>query len=160
MNRANLVTFSILALLSTGSAARSNDVVCDREPVSMLFSPDNKWIAMVLEGSCSNGMNVTVSMDTVQLVPRASLQAVRLGSSPDEVEHDNDILAVDYYGHFENRPILKWTSPKDLQITIPNLAFPNLKKDSYQGVTIVLKYDPDDPVARERWRTEHGLPRQ
>src|SRR5262249_39795721 len=88
MNRANLITFSILALLATTPAARSNDVVCERQPVSMLFSPDDKWIAIVMEGTCSNQM-VTVSTDTVQLVSRETLQAVRLGSSPDQVEHDN-----------------------------------------------------------------------
>ena len=85
---------------------------------------------------------------------------MKLGSSPDQVEHDNDVLSVDYYGHFENRPILKWTSPQDLQITVPNLSTVGLKKNSYQGLVVTLKYDPDDPAAREKWRTEHGLPKQ
>jgi hypothetical protein len=160
MKRANLVAFSILSLLSTTLAARSNDVVCQREPISMLLSPDNDWIAMVQEGTCSNRLGVTVSTDIVQLVPREDLQTVKLGSTLDQPEHDNDILSLDYYGHFESRPTLKWISPKNLQITVPNISNIGLKKKSYRDVTITLRFEPDDPVAREKWRKERGLPKE
>jgi hypothetical protein len=112
---------------------------------------------LVREGVCFSG-NVTVSTDTVQLVPREASDAVKLPMSADEPSHENDVLVVDYYGHFENRPVLRWLAPQELQVTIPNISGIGLHKDSYRDVKISIRYEPDDPAARERWRKEHGLP--
>jgi hypothetical protein len=99
---------------------------------------------------CSDGGFLTVSTDTVQLARHEVTDVVHLAPRPDEPEHDNDILVVDYYGHPENRPLIQWLSSRELQITIPNLSGVGLRKSSYKGVDIVLKYQPDDQSAREK----------
>ena len=147
---------AVLALLSAALSARAG-AICERETIAMSVSPDNRWVALVREGECSSG-SVTVSTDTVQLLPREALQSVSLAQSSDNAEHENDVLVVDYYGRFQNRPILKWLSPQQLQITIPNISGIGLRKDSYHELGIAVRFDPDDAIARAKWRSEHGLP--
>jgi hypothetical protein len=84
------------------------------------------------------------------------MNEVSLASRSERAEADNDILVVDDYGHPENRPRLHWLSPERLQITIPNISSVGLQKSSYQGVDIVIKHEPDDPSAREKWLRERG----
>jgi hypothetical protein len=130
---------------------------CERETISAVVSPDNTWVALVQEGVCTGGF-VTVSTDTVQLTRRDLTDTIQLAQRFEAPQHENDILVVDYYGHAENRPVTRWLSPQKLQITIPNMSGIGLHKSNYQGVEIVIKYEPDDPAARERWRKERGLP--
>ncbi len=85
------------------------------------------------------------------------MNEVSLASRPEKAEAGNDVLVVDYYGHAENRPVLHWLSPRKLQITIPNISSIGLQRSSFQGVDIAVKYEPDDPPARERWLRERGL---
>jgi hypothetical protein len=144
------------AIVSTTTASYS-EAGCERETIAAVVSPDSRWVALIREGVCFAG-NVTVSTDTVQLVRREASDTVKLLGSADEPSHENDVLVVDYYGHFENRPILRWLAPQELQVTIPNLSGVGLQKSSYQDVKISIRYEPDDPAARERWRKEHALP--
>ena len=114
-------------------------------------------MALVQEGACSDGALVTISTDTVRLAQRALTDAIQLAPSVEKPEYENDILVVDHYGHPENRPLIQWISHQKLQITIPNISGVGLQKSSYQGVDMVIKYEPDDPAARERWQKERGL---
>jgi hypothetical protein len=150
------------SLLATGlvlsiSAAAAEDLLCERQTVAVLVSPENIWVALVEEGVCVSGP-VTVSTDTVRLVRRNSTSQILLAPRPEKPEQENDVLVVDYYGHAENRPNLRWLSPGKLQITIPNISAVGMQKTTYQGVDVVIKYEPDDPAAREKWRKERGLP--
>ena len=45
--------------------------------------------------------------------------------------------------------------PESCRYTIPNISGVGLQKSSYDGVDIVIKYEPDDAAAREKWRKEH-----
>jgi hypothetical protein len=128
-----------IAMLLTATAR--GEAACERETIAMLLSPDNKWVALVREGVCTGG-RITVSTDTVQLVPRDKLESIGLAHSPDEPQHENDVLVVDYYGHFENRPLLEWLSQNELQITIRNRKGVGLQKDNYQGLAIKLRSSP------------------
>jgi hypothetical protein len=164
MNRAsgaNLLWLAILAaaviLVNTLAPARG-EVECQRETISAMVSPDNAWVALVQEGVCSDGGFLTISTDTVQLARHDITDVVHLAPRPDKPEHDNDILVVDYYGHPENRPLIQWLSRRELQITIPYISGVGLQKSSYQEVDIILKYESDDPSARQKWLKEHGLP--
>jgi hypothetical protein len=134
------------------------EVACNREPIAMLLSPDNAWVALVHEGECSDGGFANTSTDVVKLVRREAIGAVELAPSPDRPDHENDVLVLDYYGHFEYRPVLKWLSARELQLTVPNISAIGLQKTSYQDVTIVVRYEPDNPTAREKWRKENRLP--
>jgi hypothetical protein len=155
-HRVRVMVVSTMISLGAVSASYGGED-CERETIAMTSSPDGKWMALVREGECSDGRIVTVSTDTVQLVPRSSLETIPLERSPDQPRHENDVLVVDYYGHFESRPVLQWLSPRQLQVTIPNLSGIGMQKSSYQDVAIVLRFDPDDPVAREKWRKQRDL---
>jgi hypothetical protein len=144
-------------IVANGVAMARGELECERQTISALVSPDNAWIALVQEGVCSDGGLVTISTDTVQLERRDLADTIYLAPRPDKAEHENDILVVDYYGHAENRPVTQWLSPSELQITIPNISGVGLHKSSYQGVDIILRYEPNDPAAREKWQNEHGL---
>jgi hypothetical protein len=150
-----IVLFAAGLIFSNGVAI-ARDLECERETISMSVSPDNTWVALVQEGWCSDGGFVTISTDTVRLARRDSIDQIQLAPRDEKPLHENDVLVVDYYGHAENRPLIQWLSPQRLQITVPNLSGGGLQKSRYQGVDIVIKYEPDDPAAREKWQREHG----
>jgi hypothetical protein len=49
----------------------------------------------------------------------------------------------------EKRPLLRWLSPQKLQVTIPNIYAIGLQKSRYEGIDMLLKYEPDDSEERE-----------
>jgi hypothetical protein len=123
---------SIMIMVSAVTASRG-EVTCERETIAMTSSPDGKWVALVREGECSDGRIVTVSTDTVQLVPGGSLNSNQIGTVPDQPTHENDVLVVSDYGRFENRPVLQWLSPRQLKVTIPNLSEIGIQKKQLSG---------------------------
>ena len=150
------------SLLATGlvlsiSTAVAEDLPCERQTVAVSVSPGDSWVASVEEGMCVSGP-VTVSTNTVRLMRRSSTNQISLASRPEKPEQENDVLVVDHYGHDENRPSLRWLSSGKLQITIPNISAVGMQKTTYQEVDVVIKYEPDDSAAREKWRKERGLP--
>jgi hypothetical protein len=150
---------STYAAVTLGDAAISqSEAECERETISMALSPDNQWIALVREGMCIAG-NITVSTDTVQIVRRAASDKIELLRSSDDPPHENDVLVVDYYGHSENRPVLRWIASHELQVTIPNLSSIGMQRSAYDDVKVTVRFEPDDPEAREKWRKERGLPK-
>jgi hypothetical protein len=151
-----LATITAGVMISNGLAI-AREVECERGTISMSVSPDDAWVALVQEGFCSDGGFVTVSIDTVRLVRRDLVDTIQLALHPEKSQYENDVLVVDYYGHWENRPLVQWLSAQRLQITIPNISGVGLQKSSYQGIDVAIKYEPDDPAVREKWRREHGL---
>jgi hypothetical protein len=153
------VLLPVMGLASLDRIAMGrDDLPCERETIALLVSPDNAWVALVQEGTCSSGL-VTISTDTIRLMRRDAVKEIVLASRSEQANYENDILVVDYYGRPESRPLLHWLSPGKLQITIPNISGVGLQKSSYQGVDIVIKHEPDDPAAREKWLRERGLHR-
>jgi hypothetical protein len=144
-----------LAGLIGEPALARDEQPCERRTVALSVSPDDTWVALVAEGTCSSGL-VTVSTDTVRLVSRDSLDAVSLASRSEKAEFENDVLVVDDYGRLKFRPLLQWLSPRKLQLMIPNISAIGLQKSSYRDVEIVIRYEPDDPAAREKWK-ERGV---
>ena len=136
------------------SATISAQAECERETIAALPSPDGKWIALVREGWCSDGGFVTVSTDSVRLVPHAAAETVTPALSADEPTHEGDVLVVGDYGRPENRPAPKWLSLRELQITIPNISDVGLRKDGYRDVHISVRHEPDDPAARAAWEKQ------
>jgi hypothetical protein len=105
-------------------------------------------VALVYEEVCSGeGLATTGITDTVQLLRRG-----------EEPKDENDVFAVEEHGNSVYRPLTQWLSPQKLKITIPNKSLIGLKKDSYEGIEVVTKYEPDDPAERERWLKSLGLP--
>jgi hypothetical protein len=121
------------------------------------MSPDDVWVALVQEYTCTDGYFVTTVTDTVQLTRRDATDAIQLGRHADESKHENDVLTLDEHGHPENRPLTRWLSAHKLQITVPNKSLIGLQKNYYQEIEIVIKYEPDDPAGREQWLRSLGL---
>jgi hypothetical protein len=151
-----IATISAGVMVSNGLAT-AREFECERGTISVLVSPDDAWVALVQEGVCSDGGFVTISTDTVRLVRRDLVDTIQLALRSEKPGHEKDVLVVDHYGHWENRPLIQWLSARKLQITIPNLSGVGLQKSIYQGIDVAIKYEPDDPAAREKWRREHGL---
>jgi hypothetical protein len=109
--------------------------------LSTLKSPDERWDAVVQEEVCSDGAFVTTVAGVIQLVPHGQ-----------KLRPEDDVFAAGYESQ-EPRP--RWTSPSNLEITVPNLSAIGVQKQSHEGVAISIKFEPDAPVARERFWREH-----
>lgn len=141
-----------------GTALALDKPGCERQAISMLISPDDMWVALVHEDVCSDGAFVTTVTDTVQLARRDAIDAIKLATHADVPKHENDVFAVDVYGYSQLRPLTRWLSLKKLQVTVPNKSLIGLQKPSYEGIEIVVKFEPDDPAGREQWLKSFGLP--
>jgi hypothetical protein len=108
---------------------------CSRDTIGTFASPDDNWVAFVQEEICSDGAFTTTVDDYVQLAQRGP-----------EPTHENDIFAVEEHGHTDNRPVLLWQSSHKLQITVPNKSLIGLRKHSYHGIDVVVRFDHDDPT--------------
>jgi hypothetical protein len=82
------------------------------------------------------------------------VQLVHRGEKP---TRESDVFANEDLGLSENHPILQWMSPQKVQITVPNNSLIGLRKSSYEGIEIDVKFEPDDPVERARWSKGLGL---
>ena len=120
---------------------------CQREMIAMIVSPDDVWVAMVQEEVCSGpGIATTGVSDIVQLVRRGQ-----------EPRDNDDVFAIEEHGDPANRPVMQWLSAQKLQITVPNKSLIGLNKGGYKGVEIAVRYEPNDPVARQQWLRGLGL---
>jgi hypothetical protein len=117
---------------------------CSRDTVDMLASPGGDWVAFVQDEICSDGAFQTSVVDFVQLARR--------GIKP---TRKNDVFAVDSHGVY--RPLLHWRSSHELQITVPNKSFIGLRKHSYRGIDVVVRFDQDDPIERQKILKSFGL---
>ena len=117
---------------------------CSRDAVDMLASPDGDWEAFVQDEICSDGAFVTTVVDFVQLARR--------GMKP---TRKNDVFAIQAHGVY--RPLLHWQSSHELQITVPDKSYIGLRKHSYRGVDVVVRFDHDDPTERNKLLKSLGL---
>jgi hypothetical protein len=121
---------------------------CGRQTISTLVSSDDNWTATIEEDLCSHGPSfTTVVLDRVRLIRRG-----------ERARDDGEVLILEEGGRPENRPLVQWLSPYQLQITVPNRMFLNLRKNSYDGVEVIVKFSPNDPSERKQFLKERGLP--
>lgn len=156
-SRASIILIVGTAILPRASLAEERGG-CQRETISVLISPDNSRVALAQEDTCSDGYFVTTVTDTVELARREVGDAVHLDQHADKPKHENDVFALDEGGHPENRPFMRWLSTNKLQITVPNKSLIGLQKSSYDGIDIMIKFEPDAPDEREQWLNSLGLP--
>jgi hypothetical protein len=141
----------------TNAALAEDGAGCSRTAISMTVSPDDTWVALVRRDICSDGFFVTTVVNTVQLLRYAAVGTIDLLPRPElPTIRENDVFAVEGPTP-KQRPLIRWLANSKLQITVPNLSLIGLKKDSYEKVDIIVKFEPDDPGARERWLRERGL---
>jgi hypothetical protein len=157
MKRSRLLSFNRSPSSSTSPArlmllcmlgitsARADVGGCQRETLSKITSPDHAWVALLHQDVCSDGAFTAVLTNVVQLV--------RQGKAP---AHKGEIFSVDVGGNSDNAPEIQWATPRLLQIVVPNKSLIGLSKKTFDGVDIVVKFNPDDPEERQNWLKEIG----
>lgn len=137
-----LKRFALLtvALVETSGAPSDSGAGCTSDVLARSVSPTGAWTTVLRRDVCSDGAFTTVVSDVVQV------GSVR---SPGRAA---DVFGLDEGGYPEDRPVVKWTGPDTLQITAPNLALIGLYRSRFDEVSVELRFDPDDPAAREAFQ--------
>ena len=126
--------------------ARHGVSPCENAIVARLPSPDAAWEAVLDQSTCPVGMGGASIVAGVNLV------------STRDPARTAVLLGVDTGGHEDDRPRLAWTAPDILQVTIPNPFYLKVLTRQFDGVRVDLRFDPDDPAAKNAWLREHNLP--
>jgi len=119
---------------------------CEVAIVGRVSSPDHAWDAVLSEATCPvgfAGMDITTEVHLV---------------STRDPAHFADLLGVDTGGHEDDRPRLAWTAPDVLRVMVPNPFYLKVLTRQFDGVRVDLRFDPDDPAAKDAWLREHNLP--
>jgi len=61
------------------------------------------------------------------------------------------VLGVDTGGHEDERPVIAWSAPNVLRVTVPLHSLLNILTRQADGVHVDIHFDPDDPAARAAW---------
>jgi hypothetical protein len=138
---------AVLLTLLAGVWAVTGDRkdTCEHAIVARVPSPDGTWEARVDEATCKVGLGGAA------IVAGAHLVSAR------DPARSADLLGVDTGGHENERPILAWTAPDVLQVTVPNRSFLKVLARQFDGVRVDLRFDPDDPADRAAWRSKYGM---
>ena len=121
---------------------------CERSMLATSESPDGAWTAILEEHVCSTVMFGSTTVDAAVLLR----QAVHQQGTPQY------IFSVDTHSGPEMRPLVQWTASRALQITVPNKSLIGLRKRDYDGVKIVVLFNPDAPEERAQFLKGLGLP--
>jgi hypothetical protein len=125
----------VVALLTIPSCKRDS---CERVWSSgPIKSPDQRWAAEVYDELCYALIGSSM----------ATVVEVRWGSE----SKGTGVLAP--FGEWEGgeHVRLRWQNASILEIAVPNRTSPYLYLPKYKSVTIVLRYEGDDPADREQW---------
>ena len=134
----------IVMLLSATRTAIAADDRCRHAIVMRAVSPDRVWQAVVDEADCGAGPYASDITATLRVGPVSSAAGV-------------SVLGADTGGHVEDRPRLAWSGAGTLDVTVPNLSFLKVLELHPGDVRVHLRFDPDDPAARQAWLKEHNL---
>lgn len=146
------IGIALVVMTISGNTCVYGAAECNRNTFSKAPSPDYAWVAFQQEETCSDGAFVTTAMDVIGLVPRGDERKAE--GSRDSLK-TYDIFASEAHGA-EYRPIIKWLSPQILQITVPNRSFIGLQKNTFNGIDIVVRFNPDDPEERRKLLESRG----
>lgn len=117
---------------------------CEYQTVAAVPSPDGVWSAVARQEVCG----------TITPASTSVVYFVHLVRKDEKLVRDNAVLILD-----EEQFRLDWLSAQKLQIIAPVYSYIPLEKADYQGIEVVLKFDPDDPVERVRvLKQQGGLP--
>lgn len=142
-------TFLVLAILVYFMLRQAQPPGCEeRKTLARATSSDGAWAATVYENVCSDGGFVTIASNTVEITPPNQ----KTSPFPSD-----DTMVFGTGGDPVQGPMaLRWTGPKNLEITLPNDAWIGRQKSSFADLTISYKYVPDDPAERaclKQWRS-------
>jgi hypothetical protein len=110
---------------------------CDRGDNQIVVdSPDGAWTAWGVYIGCGGPMTIRA----------ASLVAIaRKGEEPGMVD---EVLGGDWRMAGAK---MEWNGTRHLQITLPINAIIHMQEKSIHDISIEIKFDPDDPQAREQF---------
>ncbi len=129
------------------SQQRQDEDVAFAIPLTERVSPDAAWkayIDLVVHQDADHP--ILQGADTVFLMD--------MHNPSDSVP----LLMVTDDSHADNVfPVLVWKAPTILQVTVANRAFVKMIRQDYKGIHVELRFDPDDPAARNAWlnRRDH-----
>ncbi len=135
----------LLALIAAVMTRAGGGDTCEHAIVARVPSPDGAWEARVDEATCLFGLGVGGIIAGVHLV------------STRDPARFADLLGVDTGGHEEARPLLAWTAPDVLQVTVFDHSYLKVLTRGFDGVRVDLRFDPDASAERAAWRREHGM---
>ena len=133
--------FLIVATLWIESGTKGGDT-CEHAVIERAVSPDGAWAAVIDEATCEVDWGGTDIIAGVQLVSMRDPTMI------------GDVLGVETGGHADMRPRVAWNMPNILQVVVHNLSSPKVLTHEFAGIHIDLRFDPDDPAAREAWQRE------
>lgn len=117
---------------------------CAHATIERLPSPDGRLVAIIEEYTCDVGIGGDAITAGVHL--RTATQPFR----------EIVLLGVDTGGYAEDRPIIAWSAPNVLRVTVPMESFLKILTRHAEGVRVDLHFDPDDPTGRAAWLKEIG----
>jgi hypothetical protein len=138
-----LVALLPLLLGISGSVLKTpGDLGCDEGWLTMAISPDMRWRATLAYVVCGGPM-ASEFWNQVLLV---NLDAL----------HDEgaEVVALEGDAEIQHKLSFDWESSTLLRITLPNTAVVMTHLGQWRGVQIELRFDPDDPAARESYLRE------
>jgi hypothetical protein len=100
-------------------------------------SSDGKWSAISHSDVCGGGMGNGYVSDFIDLQSEAA-----------EV---HTVLIPEGQWPTSDLPLLKWINGRTLEVVVPNRSLFPLREENYQGVTIQVRYEHDDPPDRDKW---------
>lgn len=111
--------------------------------ISTHISPNGAWSVIVSDRLCESFLvtDITTSVELASTVDRSDIFT---------------ILGVDTAGHADERPRIAWSGSDLLEVTVPNISFLKVVRTDFDGVRVVIRYDPDDLAARKAWRRTLG----
>ena len=109
-------------------------------------SPDGRWVAVMHTDACSDGAFTTSVSDSVDLI--SAIQPSR----KDEVFGEGNDERPGYL------PVLTWTAPDALRITVPSYSGIGLYVREFDAVKVDLQSKQDDPASRAAFLKRLGLP--
>ena len=120
---------------------KCTNVVLDRLP-----SPGGSWVAVTDEDICDVGSfstDITAGVNLVSTIPPL---------------RDIVVLGVDTGGNDNERPLVAWSAPDVLRVTMGLRSILKVLTRQVEGVRVNVQFDPDDPPARAAWLKQTGLP--
>ena len=121
---------------------------CVSSFVDRLPSPDGSWVAVVEENTCDVGPFGTDITAGVHLVTtRPPLR-------------DIELLGSDTGGDSNYRPVVVWSAPNLLRVTVPLRSDLEILTTQVEEIHVDVHFDPDGPAAREAWLKEREAQQQ
>lgn len=150
MNSA-LMCAAVAVLAKAAIAGPIQPAQCERTSIQTESSPDNRWIASVVQSVCDLGLSSSAT----------ALVELRSRTNPNLQQ---TIIGTDLPSRIEDFPRVSWLSPGKIKVVVAAGTVFGVRTAEYQGIQVEVVYCPEDPVvdkalkdwqaAYQRWLDE------